>query len=164
MICEMCGKEVPATRPVFIEGTKLDVCPNCSKFGDEHRGSSAKGSAPAPSAQVIEQRLQRREQRMQVKDVYRGSETVELIADYGGEIRKARMSKGMDLEQFAASILEKKGTIAKIESNDLVPNDKLIKKLEKALDIKLTESVASGGKIGGSQSTKMTLNDFIKKK
>jgi putative transcription factor len=164
MICEMCGKEVPATRPVFIEGTKLDVCPNCSKFGDEHRGSPTKGSAPAPSAQVIEQRLQRREQRMQVKDVYRGTETVELIDDYGGEIRKARMNKGMDLEQFAASILEKKGTIAKIESNDLVPNDKLVKKLEKALDIKLTESVSTGGKIGGGQNTKMTLNDFIKKK
>ncbi len=66
---------------------------------------------------------------MQVKDVYRGSESVELIDDYGGEIRKARIAKGMDLEEFAASILEKKGTLAKIESNDLVPDDKMLKKL-----------------------------------
>ncbi len=164
MICEMCGKEVPVTKPVFIEGTKLEVCTNCSKFGDERRGSPTRGSAPAPSAQVIEQRLQRREQRMQVKDVYRGSESVELIDDYGGEIRKARIAKGMDLEEFAASILEKKGTLAKIESNDLVPDDKMLKKLEKALDIKLTESVSTGGRIGGGQNTKMTLSDFIKKK
>ena len=164
MICEMCGKEVPVTKPVFIEGTKLSVCPNCAKFGDDYRASqSSKGGAPGPTAQVIEKRLQRREQRMKTKDVYRGAETVELIDDYGGVIRKARMAKGMDLDEFAASILEKKGILAKVEANDLIPDDKLVKKLEKALDIKLTETVSSGGRIGGSQSTKMSLGDFIKK-
>lgn len=162
MICEMCGKEAP-TRPVFIEGTKLNVCPNCAKFGDEFRGSSSRSSAPGPSAQVIEQRLQRREQRMQTKDVYRGTETVELVDNYGDVIRKARVAKGMDLDEFAASILEKRGILAKIEANDLIPDDKMIKKLEKALDIKLTEAVSSTGKIGGAQSTRMSLGDFIKK-
>ena len=159
----MCGKEVPVTKPVFIAGAKLNVCPNCSKFGDDYRASQSKSGAPGPSAQVIEQRLQRREQRMQTRDVYRGTETVELIDDYGGEIRKARMAKVMDLDEFAASIFEKKGILAKVEANQLVPDDKLIKKLEKALDIKLTETVSSGGRIGGGQSTKMSLGDFIKK-
>ena len=163
MICEMCGKEVPVTKPVFIEGSRLNVCQNCAKFGDDYRASQSKSGAPGPSAQVIEQRLQRREQRMKTKDVYRGTETVELIDDYGGAIRKARMAKGMDLDQFAASILEKKGILAKVEANDLIPDDKLIKKLEKALDIKLIETVSSGGRIGGGQSTKMSLGDFIKK-
>ncbi len=163
MICEMCGKEVPVTKPVFIEGSKLNVCQNCAKFGDDYRASQSRNGAPGPSAQVIEQRLQRREQRMKTKDVYRGTETVELIDDYGGEIRRARQAKGMDLDQFAASILEKKGTLAKIEANDLIPDDKMIKKLEKALDIKLTETVSSGGRIGGGQNTKMSLGDFIKK-
>lgn len=162
-ICEMCGKEVPVTKPVFIEGSRLSVCQNCAKFGDDYRASQSKSGAPGPSAQVIEQRLQRREQRMQTKDVYRGSETVELIDDYGGVIKKARLAKGMDLDEFAASILEKKGILAKVEANDLIPDDKLVKKLEKALDIKLTEVVSSGGRIGGGQSTKMSLGDFIKK-
>ena len=53
--------------------------------------------------------------------------------------------------------------LAKVEANDLIPDDKLVKKLEKALDIKLTETVSSGGRIGGGQSTKMSLGDFIKK-
>ena len=163
MICEMCGKEVPVTKPVFIGKAKLNVCSNCAKFGDDYRATQSKGGAPGPSAQVIEQRLQRREQRMQTKDVYRGAETVELIDDYGGAIRKARLAKGMDLDQFAASILEKKGILAKVEANDLIPDDKLVKKLEKALDIKLTETVSSGGRIGGGQSAKMSLGDFIKK-
>lgn len=163
MICEMCGKDVPATRPVFIEGSRLDVCPNCAKFGDDYRSSQTKGSAPGASPQVIEQRLQRREQRMKGRDIYRGTENVELVDDYGGVIRKARMEKGMDLEEFAASIFEKKGILAKIESNDLVPDDKMVKKLEKALGIKLTETVTSSGNIGGGQSTRMSLGDFIKK-
>ena len=163
MICEMCGKEVPVTKPVFIGKAKLNVCSNCAKFGDDYKAPQSKGGAPGPSAQVIEQRLQRREQRMQTKDVYRGAETVELIDDYGGAIRKARLAKGMDLDQFAASILEKKGILAKVEANDLVPDDKRVKKLEKALGIKLTETVSSGGQIGGGQSAKMSLADFIKK-
>lgn len=100
---------------------------------------------------------------MRVKDVYRESETVQLVNDYGGVIRKARMAKGIDIEQFAASILEKKGILAKIEANDLVPDDKLVKKLEKVLNIKLTEVVSSKGSISCNQSARMSLGDFIKK-
>ncbi len=162
MICEMCGKDVPSTRPIFIERSKLNVCPNCSKFADGYKGSQKSGSAPAPSASVIEQRLEKRERRMRTKDIYEGDST-QLIGDYGDVIKEARMAKGMDLEQFAASISEKKGTLAKIESYDLVPDDKILKKLEKALGIKLTEAVVSGGSIGGGQSSKMTLSNFIRK-
>ena len=160
MICEMCGKEVPLTKTVVIEGSRLNVCPNCARFGEDYRANQS--GAPI-STSVIDQRLEKREKRMKTKDIYAGTSSVELVDDYGGVIREARVAKGMDLEQFAASILEKKGILAKVEANDLIPDDKLIKKLEKALDIKLTETVSSGGRIGGGQSTKMSLGDFIKK-
>ncbi len=162
MMCEMCGKEVPVTRPVFIERTKLNVCPNCAKFGDENRGAS--GPSQGPSAQIIEQRLERRNRRMQTKDVYAGRDNVQLIEGYGEAIRKARSARGMDAEQFAASISEKKGIIMKVESEALTPDDRLVKKIEKALDITLTETVQGGGAIGrGNPNAKMTLADFIKK-
>lgn len=162
MICEMCGKEVPVTKTVIIEGSRLSVCPNCARFGEDYRGS-AQGGAPVTQT-VIEERLQKRERRMQSKDIYAGSTSVELVDDYGGLIREARQAKGMDQDQFAASILEKKGTIAKIESNNLIPDDKLIKKIEKALGIKLTETVQSGVTVGsGNGGNKMTLGNFIKK-
>ena len=99
---------------------------------------------------------------MKSKDIY-GSTTVEIIDDYGGAIREAREARGMDLEQFAASIQEKKGLLAKVEANNLIPDDKLIKKIEKALDIKLMETVQSGSTVGGGSSGKMTLANFIKK-
>jgi len=161
MICEMCGKEVPLTKSVIVMGSKLNVCPNCSKFGEDYRANQ---SGTPISSTVIEQRLERREKRMQTKDIYAGTATVELIDDFGGVIREAREAKGMDLEAFASSILEKKGTISKIESNSLIPDDKLIKKIEKALGIKLTETVQSGVTVGGgNNSNRMTLGNFIKK-
>lgn len=162
MICEMCGKEVPVTKTVIVEGTRLNVCPSCARFGEDYRVSSSNGAPVTQS--VIEERLQKRERRMQSKDIYSGSTSVELVDDYGGVIREARIAKGMDLDQFAASILEKKGTLAKIESNNLIPDDKLIKKIEKALGVKLTEAVQSGVTVGaGNNSNKMTLGNFIKK-
>lgn len=159
----MCGKEVPVTKPMLVEGTKLNLCQNCARFGDEYKGSSTSPGMPASKA-VIEERLQRRERRMQSKDVY-SSTTLELIDDYGGAVRKAREAKGMDLDEFSKSILEKRNIIARIEANDLVPDDKLIVKLEKALNIKLKEAVQSGGQVGGSgkRSEGMTLSNFIKK-
>ncbi len=162
MICEMCGKDVPQTRTVIVEGSRLSVCPGCARFGEDYRSSSA-GGAPVTQS-VIEERLERREKRMKSKDIYAGTASVELVDDYGGVIRAAREAKGMDIEQFSSSILEKKGTIAKIESNSLVPDDKLVKKIEKALGIKLTETVQSGVTVGpGSAGNKMTLGNFIKK-
>ena len=162
MICEMCGKEVPMTKTVIVEGSRLNVCPGCARFGEDYRASSSNG---APVTQtVIEERLQKRERRMQSKDIYAGSASVELVDDYGGVIREARVAKGMDLDQFAASILEKKGTLAKIEANNLIPDDKIIKKIEKALGIKLTEAVQSGVTVGGGNGrNSMTLGNFIKK-
>ena len=150
------------TKTVIVEGSRLNVCPGCARFGEVYRASSSNG---APVTQtVIEERLQKRERRMQSKDIYAGSASVELVDDYGGVIREARVAKGMDLDQFAASILEKKGTLAKIESNNLIPDDKLIKKIEKALGIKLTETVQSGVTVGGGNGrNNMTLGNFIKK-
>ena len=162
MICEMCGKEVPVTKSVIIEGSKMDVCPNCARFGEDYRASTS-GGAPVTQS-VIEERLQKRERRMQSKDIYASSTSVELIEDYGGAIRDARTEQGMDQKKFAAMIQEKQGTLAKIESNNLIPDDKLVKKIEKALGIKLTETVNTGVTVGsGSQGNKMTLANFIRK-
>lgn len=161
MICEMCGKEVPVTKTVIVEGSRLNVCPNCARFGEDYR--SGQNGAPMSSS-VIEQRLEKRERRMKTKDIYSGTSSTELVDDFGGVIREAREARGMDLEKFAASIQEKKGTLSKVEANALVPDDKLIKKIEKALNIKLTETVQSGVSVGGgNNSNKMTLGNFIKK-
>ena len=59
--------------------------------------------------------------------------------------------------------LEYRGNKVIYVSNITDIDDKLIKKIEKALDIKLMETVQSGTTVGGSRSDKMTLANFIKK-
>lgn len=165
MLCELCGKEAGPTRPAFIEGTKLNVCQNCMRFGEEYRSQGKNvSSVPAPSATVIEERLQKREKRMQTKDIYADTQSTEIIEDYGKVIREARIAAGLDIDQFSASISEKKGVIAKVESNSLVPDEKLMRKIEKALNIKLTETVQAVAGINRTPGAKMTLENFIKKK
>lgn len=167
MICEMCGKDVPNTLSMMVEGSKLNLCPSCAKFGDSYRPSNRLDDGGYSSAgtnrAVIEERLEKRERRMQTRDIYATNGGAELIADYGSVVRKARLKTGMTEEDFAKSINEKKGTILKVESQTLTPDDKLVAKLEKALDIKLKEIVKGGEVVGGtSKSAGMTLGNFIK--
>ncbi len=145
----------------------LNLCPNCSKFGDSYKPSNRSddrpGYAGGANNTVIQERLEKRERRMQTRDIYSANGGVELITDYGEVVRKAREKKGMTAEEFAKSINEKKGTIVKIESQNLVPDDKLIAKLEKALSVKLKAAMTEGGTVGGgSKSQGMTLGNFIK--
>ncbi len=163
MLCELCGKDAPFTRSVVIGGARLDACSECAKFGEE-RGSASSESSTGGNRAVIEQRLERRQRRMGTRDIYADAKPIELIEDYGSVIRKARESKGMDLDKFSDSINEKRGTIAKIETNDLIPDDKLAKKIERALDIKLFDTLSTGMvQSSGSSGGKMTLGDFLKK-
>ena len=159
----MCGNNSPGTRVMMVEGARMMLCPNCARFGDGYVAASKSGPS-GPSMDVIEQRLEKREKRRQTRDIYEGTGGTEIVEDYGGVIREARMRKGMDIEQFAASISEKKGIIAKIETNNIVPDDKLRAKIEKALGISLMESVSTGAKVGaGTGNKKMTLENFIKR-
>jgi putative transcription factor len=89
----------------------------------------------------------------------------QLVDDYADIIKKAREAKHLTDEELAAKILEKVNIIRKVERSELVPDEALIKKLERALDIKLTEGVAepeTGGRRGDSKT--LTLGDLIKVK
>ncbi len=163
----MCGKDVPSTLSMMVEGSKLNLCPSCAKFGDSYRPSNRLDDGAYPSAganrAAIEERLEKRERRMQTRDIYAANGGTELISDYGAVVRKARQKTGMNEEDFAKSINEKKGTILKVESQSLTPDDKLVAKLEKALNIKLKEVIKDGEVYGGgSKSNSMTLGNFIK--
>lgn len=167
MICEMCGKDAPC-RAMMVEGTRLNLCPNCARFGDSDKRNTIPGSNGGAvyngsNNAVIQQRLEKREKRMQTRDIYSANGGVELIDDYGDVVRRAREKLGLTSEKFAESINERKGTIDRIESQSLVPDDKLITKLEKALNIKLKEAMKEGGVVGGGQKSQgMTLGNFIK--
>ena len=161
MICELCGKEIQFLKPLLIEGSLLKVCPECAKFGsappkapdtvgtssstsnNDRRTFSSGGFTPeAPSKEeVIRRRLEFRERRMTTKDVYDLGGVKELVEDYHKRIQRGRDKLGWNQEQLGQKINERKSVISKLENRSMKPDDKLVRKLEKALEITLMEAM-----------------------
>jgi putative transcription factor len=162
----MCGKESEFTKIITVEGSKLRVCKECSRFGEgsEGRGGGAKKGVAAPSRTVVEERLQARERRMKTRSIYSDEETTDLIPEYSRVIREARMARDWKQEDLAAKLNERTSVIAKLETGTMRPNDALLKKLEHELGVKLTEKVALVKPEGHATGKVLTLGDMIKKK
>jgi putative transcription factor len=155
----MCGQEAPGLRKITIEGSVLSVCPNCIKFGN---GTTGKDGEETAIPDTITERLERREKRLKTKDVFEQSQK-ELALDYSTRIRKGRASLGWSQEDLAKKINEKKSVVAKLEHGDMIPDEKLVKKLERKLEISLKEELRPVTPPKKSESSKgMTLGDFIR--
>jgi putative transcription factor len=91
----------------------------------------------------------------------------EVAQDYDQRIRQARESEGLSQEEFAKQLNEKASLIRKLEGGDTLPSDSVQTKIERALDIDLTEG--GGGSddtewSGGSSDGTMTLGDKVQRK
>ena len=154
--CEMCGKKVSNLKTVLIEGSMLNVCPNCARFG-----KPVKPEIAATSVEIA-QRLELREKRLRTKNVFENIEN-ELVDDYARKIRNARTKMNLTPEELGKKINEKKTIITKIESGSMKPDESLIKKLEITLNIKLMEKTKTEKvetkKTGGG----LTIGDLIKR-
>lgn len=158
MECEVCGNTVNG-KPfeVRIEGSLMRTCASCARFGKEERGWSRlpqKGGGSRGEPQPV--RKPRPEPREKV---------IEVVEDYSGVIRHAREMRGLNQEDFAKIMNEKSSVIVRLESGNLVPDEKLARKLERLLDIKLLEALdetlpeAQRGKRG-----ELTIGDMAKLK
>ncbi|MDD5502048.1 MAG: multiprotein bridging factor aMBF1 [Candidatus Thermoplasmatota archaeon] len=157
MPCEVCGKNT-STRRVVIDGVEMSVCVSCAKFGKE----SAPGQVAGASARAMIQQIMAKPTRSQ--DIY-SKITDELVSDYGQRVREARIAKHLEIKDVGKAINEKHTVLLKIEEGSMRPNDELVKKLERLLEIKLktTETPIAPQRTFGAASG-MTLGDFIKVK
>jgi len=156
MICEMCGKKVSSLKAILIEGSTLNVCGNCARFG--------KPVKPEIAATPVEiaQRLELRDRRLRTKNVFENIEN-ELVDDYARKIRDARTKMNMTPEELGKRINEKKTIITKIESGSMKPDENLIKKLEITLNIKLTEKTKTEKVETKRTGSTLTIGDLIKR-
>ena len=153
--CDMCGQEARLLK-AKIEGTLLDVCPQCAKFGEiisrPQPSFSKKVNTPKQTPQIP-----KRKEIIQV-----------IVEDYGHKIRNARERKGLTQEQFAGQLNEKESIIQKMESGQFKPSIKLARKLERMLHIQLVEEYSESGEIpiptGKPKTDGFTLGDFVKDK
>jgi putative transcription factor len=146
MQCEMCGETIRgAPKLVRVEGAELSVCSKCEKFGTEVQQvrrtdlrAPLKGSAARPGPASAGGAVQVRYKR-DMFDFMEG----EIVDDYAVRIRNARMEKGLSQKDLAMQMKEKEHLIRKIENSELMPEDDVRKKLEKALEIRLIDTPIS---------------------
>jgi putative transcription factor len=90
----------------------------------------------------------------------------EVVPDYDQRIRNARESEGLTQEELAKQLNEKASLIRKLERGDVLPSDKVQRKLEKALGISLSEGGGGDDSEWSSDSSTggTTLGDVVKRK
>ncbi|MCA9477731.1 MAG: TIGR00270 family protein [Nanoarchaeota archaeon] len=125
--CEMTGKKNVELFQVKIEGTVMNVCKECIKYGEQvSRPSSFKTRSSSFSR----------------KDE---SEDQFIVKDFAARIKNGREKKNLKQADMAKQLNEKESLIHNIESGHLKPNFPLAKKLERFLGITLIESVSAVG-------------------
>lgn len=133
-LCEMCGATIHGPpKTVRIEGAELDVCGLCAKYGTEvqkQKKPEQRKGGPVVRTGAPPQRKTR-----DVLDMIEG----DIVDDYGERIRKARMERGLTQKDLAMELKEKELLIKKIEKGDLIPEDDVRIKLERALSIRLID-------------------------
>jgi putative transcription factor len=163
MRCEVCGREIlgPPQRRV-IEGAKLTVCGKCAQFGSSDWSITRPAPARTPSrGQALPQAAPRPRVRNDVESV----EQLELVEDYGAQIRKARQKLGLSEKDLAKKMQEKESVVKNLEKQELTPDYRLISKIKKYLSIDIVEHIdASKGQILAKPTGAKTIGDMLKLK
>ncbi len=154
MLCELCGSEAKFLKDIKIEGSVLKVCPGCAPMGTEPTERERLGVKG-----YVDQQLLKRARRMTSRSPLEG--TRELAPDYAARIRKGRERMGWNHETLARNLNEKKNLITKVESGSFHPTDKLVKKLERKLNIQLMVKVEDDLPVGKAPKAALTLGDLI---
>ena len=154
MQCELCGAEaqLEATR---VAGSVLRACSTCA-------GSGRKATEREELGQQVwvANALEKRALRQRARDEELPERV--LAADCGSRVRSARQKQGWNQAQLAQRAAEKKSVIAAIETGAREPDDKLLRRLERLLSLKLTESTAAPVMVSDKRASALTMGDLLK--
>ena len=163
--CELCGADSVTTRRIPMHGALVEGCKQCQvKMGynleSENKVVNIENAAKK-STQVTSGGyggLGTAGKDIMVRD------SKELVSDFSKKIRDARESKGWNQRTLALRMKEKINVIQKTESGNR-PNDSLIKKFERTLNITLmidSNDNQNEQIIGNKNSRSISLGDYIK--
>jgi putative transcription factor len=157
MQCEICGAEIRGNPIcITIDNSELQVCQKCAPYGKPVDKRTPVSRKISPVARVVT-----RTENRPKKDFFDILKD-ELLDNYDQIIRDARKAKGWSQEDLAENIKEKASLIRKIERSEIVPEDTVRKKLEHALNIKLTERLDASGQEVSHLTKDTTLGDIVK--
>ncbi len=170
--CEMCGAEKSSLTTTKVEGAELELCDDCKDFGtaveteststtstkystsssDDSSSSSSSGGSTGGGGGGGRRR-----------DMF--DQMDEIASDYDERIRAARERESMSREDLAKELNEKASLIGKLERGDILPSDDVKAKLEKRLDVSLSEGSSDDGSDWESDSSMtQTLGDVVERK
>jgi len=170
----MCGADEASLTTTKVEGAELELCENCQGFGttvetqqsssstSKYSTSSSSGTSGSSGGSTGGSAGSGGSTRRK-KDMF--DDMDELAGDYDDRIREAREAEGVTQEELADDLNEKASLIRKLERGDILPSDDVKAKLEKKLEITLTEGTDvddTEWSSGSGQS--MTLGDVVERK
>ncbi|MHA1917811.1 MAG: multiprotein bridging factor aMBF1 [Candidatus Ranarchaeia archaeon] len=163
MQCEMCGITIKE-RPIVIkiEGAIMEVCSNCSRFGEKVVPKTKPIIRPAPVSQRAAPRVF---QRTQIK--YRRHDNFEdqweILPNISEIIKDYRKKFNLTQKDLASKTGIATTVINRIEAGKWTPPFETVRKFEKSLNIKLL--IKEEGFVKRPESdTKITrtLGDIVK--
>ncbi|MGC8647620.1 MAG: multiprotein bridging factor aMBF1, partial [Candidatus Micrarchaeia archaeon] len=144
--CELCGKKIEQAYVIEVEGVELRVCADC-----------------AVGKHIIQEpKLKKSKKAEKVAKKDNGSND-QIVENYGSIIREARERMKIPLKVLAEMINEKETLLLRIEEQKTLPSIELTKKLEKALNIKLSAKSQEDEQAHSSRrSEEASLGEFLK--
>jgi len=144
--CELCGK-YGKLKEVIIEGSKLLVCEKCATLGKEVKERDVKLSSS--KRKVIEK-----------------ERIVDIVHGFGKIIKDAREKLSLTQDELAKKLMVKESLIAKIEREEIKPDENLARKLEKLLNVKIIEEyvveIEKNEKEEDKKDVALTIGDLMK--
>lgn len=148
--CEMCGVEAPVIL-VEIDHVELYACHKCARFGKPITRRPKKKISKFTTVSQPQKKLPSRSIKTPKKDFLHDKI---LVDGYGQLIQHARQKRGLGRAEFARMIKEKETLLGRIESEKVLPTDRIVAKIERELEIELKTEVSDEGSI---------IEDFIPK-
>ena len=140
--CEICGK-ISKLLKASIEGSSVYVCNDCKKHAE---------SVEEIPPQAIKQ----------IREKVIIAEPM-LNPDFAKIVRRARENEKLTRKQLAEKIKEKETVIERIERGN-TPEEKIAKKLERELGIKILGYEEKEVKLESVKSDEITLGDVVEVK
>ena len=146
--CEMCGN-IAELYKAIIEGTELNVCESCARFG------KVIGKVSFPVDKTVRK-----------AGLKEAPEIVEsVVPDFAERIKRRRQELGLRQDEFGKLVSVKESLVHKIETGQFEPTMETARKLEKVLKIKLVETYEEEGLAKDSPKTsQFTIGDAVKVK
>ena len=154
MNCEICGKKTKNIHKIVIEGTVLHVCSDCKNLGIPEPELRIKPKITGITRKTRKTKIKRSEQAF--------ADDEELVEDYNLIIKREREKRGWSQEELAKKLMEKESLIKKIENAEIIPEPRVIEKIEKLFGIKLRKRVSDLTERykAGDQQFGLTLGDI----